>query len=101
MNKINNSRLIPLTFDKAFKKMFGDNDNKERVALLHDEIDSNIEILNNEKKILNYKDKNMVSDRVVRLKLNNINRINLEMNKTLNEITINRNILYAIKILSN
>ena len=98
-----------MRFDLLFKRMFGDVEHKERVAYLvstlldlpYKEVKENIEILPNDKKLINKNKKRQAQDVVVRIVLSINQRINLEMNMKYNETNKNRNLSYLAMIYSN
>ena len=73
-----------MSFDLLFKKMFGDENHKDRTAYListflqlpYKEIKENIEILPNEKILYNKNDKRQARDVIVRIILS----INMKVN---------------------
>lgn len=95
-------RLIPMSFDLVFKKMFGDNEHKERTALLvstllnipYNDLVNNIELLPTEKRVRNKKDKRQSQDVIVKIILSINEKISLEMNMNYDESLKNRNIHY-------
>ena len=109
MTKVKSKKLIPLSYDLLFKKVFGDYEHKERAASLvsvclnipYEEIVNNIEILPNDKKLRNKKDKRQEQDVVVRIVLSINQRVNLEMNMNYNETNKNRNLTYLALMFSN
>lgn len=111
MSKTKIKRLIPLTFDLAFKKMFGDEEHKERTAIListfldipYEEIVDSIELINTEKRLTNKKDKTGATDIVAKIKVvfSTNERINLEMNMQFNQTKVDRNIGYISQLFGN
>ena len=102
-------KLIPMSFDLIFKKMFGDNEHKERTASLlsvllgipYDDLVDNIELLPTEKKLRNKKDKRQYQDVIVKIILSVNKRVSLEMNMNYDNVNKNRNIQYLTGIFYN
>ena len=77
-----------MSFDSLFKKMFGDENHKERTAYListflqlpYKEIKETIEILPNDKILYSRNDKRQARDVIVRIILSINMKVNLEMN---------------------
>ena len=109
INTTKTKQLIPMSFDLLFKKMFGDENHKERVSYLvstilnipYEEVKDNIEILPNDKKLNNKKTKRQAQDVVVRIILSVNKRISLEMNMNYNITNKNRNLMYLANMYSN
>ncbi|MCI8778989.1 MAG: hypothetical protein HFI87_07560, partial [Bacilli bacterium] len=65
MVEIKEKKLVPIKCDMVFKKMWGDPDNLDRLAALlsiilkipYEKIKGNIEIIESEKRVTNYKEK--------------------------------------------
>ncbi len=98
-----------MSFDLLFKKMFGDENHKERVSYLvstmlnlpYEAVKDNIEILPNDKKLNNKNSKRQAQDVVVRIILSINRRISLEMNMNYNIANKNRNLMYLANMYSN
>ena len=99
---IEEKRLIPLKFDLMFKKVFGDNNDKEPLKLLLkcilDIEPKEITILNQEIIGSSYYDKRTIVDLIV--ELIDGTKIGIEMNTNVNKYLIDRNIFYMFKIMS-
>ncbi len=98
-----------MSFDLLFKKMFGDENHKERTAYListflqlpYKEIKETIEILPNDKILYSRNDKRQARDVIVRIILSINMKVNLEMNVCFDESRRNRNLMYITHIYSN
>ncbi len=98
-----------MSFDLLFKKMFGDENHKERVSYLvsallnlpYEEVKENIEILPNDKKLRNKNSKRQAQDVVVRIILSVNRRVSLEMNMNYSLANKNRNLMYLASMYSN
>lgn len=95
-------QVIPLTFDKMFKKVFGDvNDTKPIKYLIKQILDldvEEIEIYNNELLGERYVDKKNEVDLI--FKRDNKEVINIEINTNFGKTVINRNLLYLCRVVS-
>ena len=93
MKETTKRKLIPLSYDLVFKKMFGDNEHKERVSYLvsivleipYKEVVNSIELMPTEKRIRNKNDKRQAQDVIVRIVLSLNKRVSIEMNMNYNE----------------
>lgn len=94
--------IIPLSFDKMFKRVFGDEkDTKPIKFLIKGILDIDVEdikIYNSELLGENYFDKKNEVDFIARINDNNI--VNIEINTNISKEVINRNILYVCRIVS-
>lgn len=94
--------IIPLSFDKMFKRVFGDENNTKPIKFLIKEIldidVDDIRIYNSELLGENYFDKKNEVDFIARINDNNI--VNIEINTNISKEVINRNILYVCRIVS-
>lgn len=94
------TKIIPLSYDLIFKKVFGDSENIENLETLisiyfnikKEDVHGNIEILNTEKRIRYRNDKRQAMD--ILIKLGNT-VINIEVNNKLSDIILERNISYV------
>ena len=103
--------FVPLSCDLMFKKVFGDNENIERLeALLSLYLDipievlhGNVTIVNNEKRLKQQDEKRQEVDLLANIELiNGRERINIEVNKNYNKkLVIDRNVSYAAGIFSS
>lgn len=104
------NKIIPLSFDLAFKKVFGDNDNIERLeAFLSlylnipiEDLKGNVTVIDNEKRLKQKDDKKQYVDILLKLELITGNeKINIEINRgKKNQGLIDRNISYIAGIYS-
>lgn len=94
--------IIPLSFDKMFKRVFGDEKDTKPIKFLIKEIldidVDDIKIYNSELLGENYFDKKNEVDFIARVNDDNI--INIEINTNVSKEVINRNILYICRIVS-
>ena len=102
IRKLEKGKMIPLIFDLAFKKVFGDINHKERLELLLSSILNEevkvIDIMNNELIGDNKKDKRNAVDLVCKLK--NEKYVNIEVNTSYGSYVKNRNILFLFRLAS-
>ena len=95
-------QVIPLTFDKMFKKVFGDENDKRPIKYLIKQIldldVEEIEIYNNELLGEKYVDKKNEVDLI--FKSDNKDVINIEINTSFGKTVINRNLLYLCRVVS-
>ena len=102
INIVEEKRLIPLKFDLMFKKVFGNNKNKEPLKILLkcilDIEPKEIIILNPEIIGSSYYDKRTIVDLLV--ELSDGTKISIEMNTNVNKYLIDRNVFYMFKIMS-
>lgn len=102
INIIEEKKLIPLKFDLMFKKVFGNEENKEPLKnLLKCILDispKEITILNPEIIGSSYYDKRTIVDLIVELE--DGTKISVEMNTNVNKYLIDRNLFYMFKIMS-
>jgi len=101
--KIIEEKIIPLKFDLMFKKVFGDNKDKEPLRnLLRCILDieaKEITILNPVVIGSSYYDKRTIVDLIVELE--DGTKISIEMNTNVNNYLISRNLNYLFKIMSH
>ena len=103
--------FVPLSCDLMFKKVFGDNENIERLeALLSlylnipiEVLHGNVTIVNNKKRLKQQDEKRQEVDLLANIELiNGRERINIEVNKNYNKkLVIDRNVSYAAGIFSS
>ena len=100
--KLEEGKIIPLIFDLAFKKVFGDIKHKERLELLLSSILRKdvkvIEIMNNEIIGDNKKDKRNAVDLVCMI--NDRYLVNVEVNTSYQDYIKNRNLLFLFRLAS-
>ena len=106
--KIGKIKLIPMTCDMVFKKMWGDPDNVDRLSALlsiildipYQELKGNVEIIESEKRITNNLEKNQKLDVLAKIMLNVLGKVNLEMNIGFDKTDVERNTSYLAHIFS-
>ena len=108
--RIKSGEIIPLSFDKHFKKVFGDNNHIERVnallsLILNEPIsyfEGRTKVVSNEKVLNHREEKSEYLDVVIELTENGMVKetINIEVNLG-NKISAERNLLYAFGTLGN
>ena len=102
-------RYIPITYDKIFKKVFGDPNNTDKLAYLlstifkipFEDLKDNIEIIESEKRVNKVNEKMSKSDIVLNIKFSSFGKVNLEMNVGFYKEVIVRNLRYNINLLSS
>ena len=102
-------RYIPITYDKMFKKVFGDPNNTDKLAYLlstifkipFEDLKDNIEIIESEKRVNKVNEKMSKSDIVLNIKFSSFGKVNLEMNVGFYKEVIVRNLGYNINLLSS
>ena len=102
-------RYIPITYDKMFKKVFGDPNNTDKLAYLlstifkipFEDLKDNIEIIESEKRVNKVNEKMSKSDIVLNIKFSSFGKVNLEMNVGFYKEVIVRNLRYNINLLSS
>ena len=102
-------RYIPITYDKIFKKVFGDPNNTDKLAYLlstifkipFEDLKDNIEIIESEKRVNKVNEKMSKSDIVLNIKFSSFGKVNLEMNVGFYKEVIVRNLGYNINLLSS
>ena len=102
-------RYIPITYDKIFKKVFGDPNNTDKLAYLlstlfkipFEDLKDNIEIIESEKRVNKVNEKISKSDIVLNIKFSSFGKVNLEMNVGFYKEVIVRNLGYNINLLSS
>ena len=102
-------RYIPITYDKIFKKVFGDPNNTDKLAYLlstifkipFEDLKDNIEIIESEKRVNKVNEKMSKSDIVLKIKFSSFGKVNLEMNVGFCKEVIVRNLGYNINLLSS
>ena len=102
-------RYIPITYDKIFKKVFGDPNNTDKLAYLlstifkipFEDLKDNIEIIESEKRVKKVNEKMSKSDIVLNIKFSSFGKVNLEMNVGFYKEVIVRNLGYNINLLSS
>ena len=102
-------RYIPITYDKIFKKVFGDPNNTDKLAYLlstifkipFEDLKDNIEIIESEKRVNKINEKMSKSDIVLNIKFSSFGKVNLEMNVGFYKEVIVRNLGYNINLLSS
>lgn len=101
-NKLKKGEVIPLTFNKMFKKVFADPNDTDLVKYLIKQIIGieveDVTIYNNELLGDNYNNKKQEVDLL--LKADEV-VVNFELNSKYNKTIINRNVLYVCRLLSN
>ena len=101
-------RYIPITYDKIFKKVFGDPNNTDKLAYLlstifkiqFEDLKDNIEIIESEKRVNKVNERMSKSDIVLNIKFSSFGKVNLEMNVGFCKEVIVRNLGYNINLLS-
>ena len=103
--------IVPLGFDMIFKRMFGNNEEIERLEELLsiyfnipvEHFRGNVKVINNEKILQKQNDKKQTVDILVNLEIiSGSEKVNIEVN--FNEFSqgiIDRNLVYASNVLSN
>jgi len=99
----------PLTWDKAFKKMFGDEEGIKRCTALlsilldipYETLENNVELINTEKRIHHQNDKRQAVDILAKVELSVNQKINIELNVKKDITKINRNLGYLSQIFGN
>ena len=102
-------RYIPITYDKIFKKVFGDPNNTDKLAYLlstifkipFEDLKDNIEIIESEKRVNKVNEKMSKSDIVLNIKFSSFEKVNLEMNIGFYKEVIVRNLGYNSNLLSS
>ena len=102
-------RYIPITYDKMFKKVFGDPNNTDKLAYLlstifkipFEDLKDNIEIIESEKRVNKVNEKMSKSDIVLNIKFSSFGKVNLEMNVGFYKEVIVRNLGYNSNLLSS
>lgn len=106
--KIKNRTIIPLGFDRCFKKIFGDNDAIERVEAFlaeylnipYEDIKGKVTILNEEKRVATKNSKRGAVDVIADLNLDDDRkRVNIELNFF--HKSLKRNIVYVCNFVSS
>ena len=106
--KIKRKEIIPIGYDRVFKKVFGDNEAIERVEAFIsiylnipiEELKGNIIILNEEQRVASQKSKRSTLDILAEIKANDSKKkINIELNYF--HKNIRRNIIYVCNIASS
>ena len=101
--KTKKERLIPLSFDLMFKKVFGDENDKRPLeyllkVVLEMEV-KDLRILSNEILGESIDSKKTTVDLIVTLE--DGKKVGIEMNKTVSKEIIDRNLMYMFRIMSN
>ncbi len=103
------TKLIPMSCDMVFKKMWGDPDNIDRLSALlsiilgipYEKLRNRIEIIDSEKKVTNKAEKRQRFDILAKVKLSLLGKVNLEMNIGFDQTDIDRNTSYISHIFSS
>lgn len=109
MCEIVTQKIVPISYDMAFKKMWGDPDGPNRTALLlsvmlnipYHVIEGKTEIIESEKRIKNETIKRQRCDVVVKVNLNIFDKVNLEVNLGFDKADIDRNISFLTHIFNS
>ena len=109
MVEMKEKKLVPIKCDMVFKKMWGDPDNLDRLAALlsiilkipYEKIKGNIEIIESEKRVTNYKEKINRCDVVARVRICSLGKVNLEMNLGFDKTDIERNLGFISYLFSS
>lgn len=102
-------KIIPMTYDIVFKKVWGDPEGIKRLTLLlsiclgipYEELLGNIEIIESEKRNRRKKEKIQKNDIVVKVKLSYNSKINIELNARIGNGILDRNVSYISHIFSS
>lgn len=104
-----NKKIIPMTYDLIFKKMWGDPNGIDRLSILlskilnipYNVLKNNVELIDTEKRINKKDDKFQKNDILVHINLSINEKVNIEMNVTWSKWLIDRNITYIANLFSN
>lgn len=104
-----NKKIIPISYDMVFKKMWGDPNNEQRLeaflsiilGISYEKIKGKVEIVESEKRIGNKKIKRQRFDIVAKIKLWCYGKVNLEMNLGFDKTDIDRNISFLTHIFNS
>lgn len=102
-------KIIPISFDMVFKKMWGDPNGKQRLeaflsimlGIPYEKLKGKVEIIESEKRIDNKNIKRQRFDIVAKVKLNVYGKVNLEMNLGFDKTDIDRNLSFVTHIFNS
>lgn len=106
---MNKTKLIPISCDMVFKKMWGDPDNINRLSALlsiildipYEKLKDRVEIIDADKRITTKDEKRQRFDILAKVKLSLLGKVNLEMNIGFEQTDIDRNTSYISHIFSS
>lgn len=95
---MNKTKLIPISCDMVFKKMWGDPDNINRLSALlsiifdipYEKLKDRVEIIDADKRITTKDEKRQIFDILAKVKLSLLGKVNLEMNIGFEQTDIDR-----------
>ena len=109
MIEIKEKKLVPISCDMVFKKMWGDPDNIDRLSALlsiilripYDKLKGNVEIIESEKRVTKQKEKINRCDVVAKVRIRSLGKVNLEMNLGFDKTDLERNLGFISYLFSS